>query len=358
MSSKANPKYKATEVKGLQIAAVQMDANPASTSDRLARAERLVTATVEAGAQLTVLPELFNTGYSYDCENHTRVEPLDGTTVAWMRDTAARLGIHLAGSLMLLDQGEVFNALLLFAPDGQMWRYDKNYPWGWERGSFRASRRDPKVTVAETGLGNIGLLICWDAAHLNLWQQYAGRVDLMVICSSPPNIGDATYHFPGGDQITFDDMGPLVASMKGDVLHVFGDMMNQQAAWLGVPAVNSVGCGNIRMEMPKGRLSLLGWVLSAPWLIKYLPRADRTQISCDMVHRCKVVDPSGKVLAEIGKEDGEAFTLAEVTLAESRPSPQEPQPASLIPKRTYFISDIFLPTITRSVYRKGQRHWK
>jgi hypothetical protein len=344
--------------RSLSVAAIQMDANPTPTADRLARAERLVTATIEAGAQLAVLPELFNTGYAYSDENHTRVEPLDGPTATWMRDTAARLGIHLAGSLMLLDQGEVYNALLLFAPDGRMWRYDKNYPAGWERGYFRESRRDPKITIAETDLGDIGMLICWDAAHRDLWEQYTGHVDLMVICSCPPDGDDLVFHVPNGDQVTLDNMGPAAASFKGTILHLFGDMINQQTAWLGVPAVHTVGCGHIRTGIPNGRLSLLMYALAAPWLLKYLPQANRLQISCDMMHKCKVVAASGEVLVELTKEDGEAFALARVRLAESKPSPQGPQPASLVPGPAYFLSDVLLPTITKSVYRRGRRQWR
>lgn len=358
MPSEVNTGCSAKSGTSLNIASVQMDANPAPTADRLARAESLVTVAVEAGAQLTVLPELFNTGYSFSLENHARVETLDGPTATWMRDIAARLGIHLAGSLMLLDRGDVYNALLLFAPDGQMWRYDKVYPWGWERGSFRESRQDPKVTVAETDLGNIGLLVCWDVAHLNLWKLYAGRVDLMVVCSSPPQVDGATYHFPNGDQIRHGDMEPTMASTKGETRRVFGDMINLQTAWLGVPAVNSVGCGHIQTDIPRGRQIVLGWAVTAPWLFKYLPQAKRLQMSCDMVHQCKVVDASGKVLAELTKKDGEAFTLARVCLAESRPTPQEPQPASLIRRLSYFLSDVYLPAIAKSVYREGQRQWR
>jgi len=349
---------KAANGKSLCIAAVQMDANPAPTTDRLARAERLVTSTAAAGAQLTVLPELFNTGYAYSDENHTRVEPLDGPTVTWMRDTAARLGIHLAGSLMLLDQGQVYNALLLFAPGGRMWRYDKNYPWGWERGYFRESRRDPQVTVADTDLGAIGMLICWDTAHLKLWEGYAGRVDLMVISSCPPDVSDPTFHFPNGDQVTLEDMGPVMASAKGSSSQVFGDMIDQQTAWLGVPAVNTVGCGHIRTDIPNGRLSLLGYAFVAPWLLKYLPQADQLQMSCDMVHECKVVDADGEVLAGLTQEDGEAFALAQVRLAGSKPVPEGPQPAALVSKPVYFLSDVLLPAITKSVYLRGQRQWR
>jgi predicted amidohydrolase len=349
---------KVSNERRVTIAAVQMDANPAPTDERLERAVGLVEGAVSAGVHLVVLPELFNTGYAYSESNHTRAETLDGPTATWMRDTAARLDVHLAGSLMLLEDGEVYNALLLFAPDGQIWRYDKNYPWGWERGYFRESRLENKITVAHTDLGDIGMLICWDAAHPNLWAQYAGRVDLMVICSCPPNVSDPTYHFPNGDQVTLDDMGPAVEFSKGNTHLVFGDMIDQQTAWLGVPGVNTVGCGHIRTEIPQGRLSLLGYASVAPWLFKYLPQADRMQMSCDMTHKCRIVDANGDTLAELTKEDGEAFTLAEVYLAGSKRLPNEPQPDSLIPKRTYFLSDVMLPAITKPVYRKGQRLWQ
>ena len=339
--------------KALRVAAVQMDANPAPISNRLDRAERLITDVVRSGANLAVLPELFNTGYSYNKETHTLVEKIEGPTVSWMRSLSSKLNVHLTGSLILLDQGEVYNALLLFSPDGTMWRYDKNYPAGWERGFYRESRQNPKVTVAETELGNIGLLVCWDSAHLELWRQYAGLVDMMVICSCPPNLSDAIYHYPNGDQLTIEDLGSIIASTKGSIQQVFGEMINQQTAWLGVPAVNSSGCGYIHTHIPNGRQLILGNTFLAPWLIKYLFIADRMQMSCDIVKECKIVDCTGEVLSKVPEEEEESFTITNISIPDSRPMPKNHQPPSLIPRTAYFFEDIYINLISRSVYRKA-----
>jgi predicted amidohydrolase len=336
----------------IKVAAIQMDANPAPTAQRLARAGRLVAEAAAAGARLIVLPELFNSGYAYDDANFGLAEPLDGLTAAWMKDTAARLGVHLAGSLMVLDNHDVYNALLLFAPNGQAWRYDKLHPWGWERGYFREGRG---IVVAKTELGDLGLMICWDAAHIDLWRQYAGSVDMMLISSCPPDVSDPVYHFPDGEQVAANDMGPAMAAMRGAGRQVFGDMIDQQSAWLGVPAVNTVGCGHIQTAIPNGRASFLAFLPAAPWLVKHLPQADGMRLSCGMVPGCKVVDNQGRVLAELTQEEGEAFTLAEVTLAGEKPSPRGPQPRSTPSWLAYFVSDILLPALAMSVYRKGLR---
>ena len=336
----------------LRIAAVQMNANLAPTADRLARADRLVTEAAGAGAELVVLPELFNTGYAYADANHRLAETLSGPTVTWMRQSAARLDVHLAGSLMLLDQDEVYDSLLLFAPDGRSWRYDKNFPWAWERGYFRDGNH---ITVADTDLGRLGMMICWDVAHPALWNRYAGRVDLMVIASCPPDVSNPTFCFPNGDSLTFDDMGPIIASIKGAGRLVFGDMINQQAAWLRVPAVNTVGSGHIQTDIPNGWSTFLAFLPAAPWLVRYLPQAGRMQMACDIVPGCKVVDAEGRVLAELTQEQGETFTLAEVVLADERPRPGRAQPACLASPLVYLVSDVLLPSVSIPVYRKGLR---
>ncbi len=344
--------------RNLKIAAVQMAANPAPTTERLDRAERLVSSAADSGAELVVLPECFNTGYTFKEKNHARVEKIDGPTATWLGDTAARLNIHLAGTLMLLDKGETYNSMLLFSPDGRRWRYDKNYPWGWERGYFRPSRRVPRITIAETTLGDIGMLICWDVSHPNLWQMYAGRVDLMVISSCPVEVGHGIFDLPGGDHFSLEQLGPRFAANANSVLLTFGDMLNQQTAWLGVPAVHSTEYGHIRTPIPMGRRGLLGFAIAAPWLLKYFSEANGLQLSCDLVQECKILDGNGRVLTRLSKEDGESFTLAEVHKPPVKQAPRRAQPLSMIPRTSYFLADTFLPAVNQPIYRKGQRLWR
>ncbi|MDY0019445.1 MAG: carbon-nitrogen hydrolase family protein, partial [Anaerolineae bacterium] len=274
----------------LTLAAVQMDANPAPTRERLARAETLVAEAAAAGAMLVVLPELFNLGYGYTPENFRRAEPLYGPTAAWMQATAQRLNLHLAGSLLLRDQGEIYNSLLLFSPQGRMWRYDKLYPWGWERGYFRPGKA---ITIAQTDLGAIGMMVCWDVAHPTLWRRYAGQVDLMVISSCPPDGSNPTCHFPNGRQVTVEQLGPIMKALKGTARRVFGKTVNQQTAWIGVPSVQTVCSGHIKTEIPNGLASVCMLLPVAHWVIRYLPYAAKLQMSCKMVEGCKIVAATG-----------------------------------------------------------------
>ncbi|MEO0565184.1 MAG: carbon-nitrogen hydrolase family protein, partial [Chloroflexota bacterium] len=161
----------------LTIAAVQMNAEPTPKADRLARAATLIARAADDGAQLVVLPELFNAGYEYHENNYALPEAIDGETVTWMKEQAAQHNIHLTGSLLLIDGKHVYNSQIMLAPDGRRWRYNKNYPYAHERAYFRDGSDE---MIAHTDLGKIGMLVCWDYAHSEIWARYAGKIDLMV----------------------------------------------------------------------------------------------------------------------------------------------------------------------------------
>ena len=337
----------------IKVASVQMDAEPAPLSERLQCAEKLVVQAAQAGAQLVVLPELFNTGYAYTDDNYEAAEPLDGVTSTWMKATSTRLDVHLAGALLLLDRGEIYDTLLLFSPNGEMWRYDKNYPWAWERAYFRGRRG---MTIAQTELGDLGLMICWDLGHLDMWKQYAGKADMIVIASCPPDGPNASYDFPDGEKLDFNDLGAM-SSIKDVGRQFFGEMVDQQAKWLGVPVVNSGASGSVLTHIPKAGTLLRTFIFFAPRILKLLPKAEQLQMSCGMIPSCKVVDSDGHILAERAPAKGEGFAISEVTLADSKSVPTRRQPNPpldrMVARMALFNADVMVPFLMRSVYKNG-----
>ena len=336
----------------IKLSSTQMEVSPAPITERLCRAERLVALSAQAGAELVVLPELFNTGYAYSDQNFQLAETIPGYTSTWMREIASRLNVHVAGTILIKDANGIFDSLLLCAPDGQIWRYDKQYPWGWERAYFGPNKL---ITIAHTNLGDIGLMICWDVAHRNLWKRYAGLVDLLVISSSPPDVTNLKIRMPNGEQLTMGQGGLPMSSIQGRGKLVFDEMLSQQTAWIGVPAVCSAGCGIVNTPIPNAKISLLSFVPAAPRLISHLRFVHEAHMVCDMIPCCKIVASDGRVIAQLSQAEGENIIASEITLADSKPQIRAKQPKSPLPWLTYGLSDYWLSWFSLPVYQKGLR---
>ncbi|MCI1187762.1 amidohydrolase [Hymenobacter sp. DH14] len=74
---------------------------------------------------LIVLPEMFSTGFSMDAAG--QAETMQGATVAWLRDTAARHNAVVTGSVIIEDHGHYYNRLLWARPDGGLSWYNKRH---------------------------------------------------------------------------------------------------------------------------------------------------------------------------------------------------------------------------------------
>lgn len=240
------------------------------------------------------------------------------------------------------------------APDGRFWRYDKNYPWGWEYAYSIPAQNKPETMVAHTDLGDIGFLVCWDVAHANLWQAYAGKVDLMVICSSPPDACDATLVFPRGE-VGPDDMGPQMSSMRDEGKNIFLRTISEQLAWLGVPGVSAMFYGTFESRLPRPTGTLLVYALSALPLFKYLGQASDMVMRCLMVPACGIFDASGQVVAATDFAAGDSYVITDVFLSDNKIQPTKQQPVPVVRSSSFFLSDLYVPFLTRSLYRKAMR---
>jgi predicted amidohydrolase len=320
----------------LLLSSVQLDARPSPLADRLPRAERLIAQAARQGAQLIVLPEVFNTGYEYSDDNYARAESIDGMTAQWMKTAAARYRVHLAGTFLRREQNKIFNTMLLVSPGGRAWGYDKNYPWIWERAYFQGGN---DITVADTGIGKIGMLICWDVAHTDLWRKYAGKADLMIVSSCPPKPFDMTLTFPNGARLSANETGLLIRKLKNAADPTFGFYLRRQAQYLGVPVAHAAGTGTFSSRIPFSKISLSALGLIAPRLWKYRRQFDEARIETTYFNDTYVADAAGNVLGQVPPNE-EGFAIGEVTLGDKPPRPSVKQPPFGVPKSSYIIDPL------------------
>jgi len=316
----------------IRVAAIQMDAQVGAVEANLAHAAVLVEQAAARGAQLVVVPELFGCGYEYTDRNFGLAEPLDGLTGTWICSTAQRLGIHLAGSFPARMAGGSYIVAMLAAPDGRQWVYRKNHVALWENAYF-ARGADP--VIADTDLGRIGLLICWDQVFADLAAAYRGRVDLLCIPSSPPvMIGDLEDE--GGRAVV--RMKDRIAGVRLDAVGWFQQATVLQAQSAGVPAVYGARCGPFRSPIPYGLLFLMGL---GPGAMARVLRAAGTRfwLSCPLMGRSCIVDRDGTRLAQAG-QDEEAVLVAAVQAG-------APDVATLrpLPKRKTLVPGIPAPIL-------------
>lgn len=169
-------------MRAFTAAAVQLAPRPgpltlAVVKDNVARAADWVTRCVEStGAELVVLPESVTTGFTPALsaeELWDLVDDLPGSALCEpLCDRARELGVHLVwGAYGRGEQrGVVYNCAALAGPDGEVLGvYHKTHP-------FRTELREhggwvtpgDRVTVVDTPLGRIGMIICFDGDYPEL----------------------------------------------------------------------------------------------------------------------------------------------------------------------------------------------
>jgi N-carbamoylputrescine amidase len=152
----------------LTVGAVQM-AMTDDVADNLATAERLVRAAADEGAQIILIPELFEGPYF--CKDQLpehlgRATELDGhPTIDHFAKVATELGVVLPLSVYERAGQALFNTVVVVDADGStLGSYRKSHipdgPGYTEKYYF--SPGDTGFRVWETAHGTIGVGICWD----------------------------------------------------------------------------------------------------------------------------------------------------------------------------------------------------
>lgn len=174
-------------------AAVQLN----STSDEVGnwRAVReLVERAASFGAKLVATPE--NTNFLGPHEEKVRrAEPLDGPTAGRFAELAARLGIHLLlGSFNEAsdEAGRCYNTSVLFDPAGavvavyrKLHLFDVDVSDQVRFTESATVKPGGEVVVAATGLGAIGMTVCYDLRFAELYRRLReGGAEILAVPSA------------------------------------------------------------------------------------------------------------------------------------------------------------------------------
>ena len=109
--------------------------------------------------EIVVLPEMFSTGFSMRPE--MLAETMDGPSVQWMKQIAAKKKVVLAGSLIIQDEDQFYNRLLWVLPNGTLGYYDKRHRFAFA-GEDQHYAAGNKRLIAQVKGWRINLQICYD----------------------------------------------------------------------------------------------------------------------------------------------------------------------------------------------------
>jgi predicted amidohydrolase len=152
--------------KRFRAAAAQTLARLGDIEQNIELSTQLVNEAVRQGAELVVLPECMNTGYLFDSASHCRAlaeRVPDGPFVSAMSALAKSNGVHIASGITEWDPARerIFNTGVMLDRKGQVAvHYHKQFLATHDQNWFSFGERG--CPVADTDLGRIGLLICFD----------------------------------------------------------------------------------------------------------------------------------------------------------------------------------------------------
>jgi predicted amidohydrolase len=149
------------EQKSFKLALCQMKVVGGNRAVNLTHAGDMIAEAARNGADLILLPEAMDLGWT-DPSALTEAEPVpEGKTCAFLADRAKKHGVYICSGLIEKDGDKVYNSAVLINPNGKLIllhrkinELDIGHPY---------YALGDRLNVCETEFGTLGLLICADA---------------------------------------------------------------------------------------------------------------------------------------------------------------------------------------------------
>lgn len=226
-------------------------------SANLVRAGEVVAEAAARGAEVVVLPEALDLGWTHPSAR-TGAEPIPGGAACReLCRLASDHGVHLCAGLVERDGERLFNAAILVGPEGRiLLHHRKIHELEFARELYATGDR---LGVADTALGRIGVMICADAFVEGLViARTLGHLGAEIILSpcawAVPADHDNEAEPYGG--LWRDSFGPVAREFGLRIVGVSNVGTLDAGAWAGR---RCIGCsmvvgpdGRVAVEAPYG----------------------------------------------------------------------------------------------------------
>jgi beta-ureidopropionase len=187
-----------------RVAAIQMGFDPRGQEATIEKAFNFIDGAVAEGAGLIVLPEVFNLRYDsfvgeYNARTYELAETIPGPTTAKISTKAKEHGVYIVAPIFeKAIPGEYYDTAALIGPDGELLgSYRKTHIPGFgkwlERFYFKPGSEYPTF---ETGVGRLGMLICWDRHFPENWRKLTLLgAEIVVVPAAIPRWHVATVEY-------------------------------------------------------------------------------------------------------------------------------------------------------------------
>ncbi len=114
---------------------------------------------VKDDTHLIVLPEMFTTGFSMNVVS--LAQDMTGSAVKWLREKSRQKNVDIVGSIIVREDGKIFNRLIWSKSQGEIFTYDKRHLFRMAGEEKVYSAGHQNITVELQGW-KIRPFICYD----------------------------------------------------------------------------------------------------------------------------------------------------------------------------------------------------
>ncbi len=167
----------------LNISLVQFDIHWENMELNFRKIEELIEAD-QFDADLIILPEMFNTGFTMHPERVASDETNERVG-NWMLALAKKKQATVAGSMAYHEAGKYYNRLMAVTPGGLVTHYNKRHLFRMAGEHKKYESGDERVVI-EVGKWRIALFVCYDL-RFPVWSRNLNQYDMAIYVANWPH---------------------------------------------------------------------------------------------------------------------------------------------------------------------------